>query len=336
MKAKTPPELRNFRTMPPQHAMEIKNPRRILAVGAPGSGVLSILKGDTHQSIRCNLQLTSPTELTGSAPELTTFEGSETTAGLSHEWRLETKYYTATIPIWLDEITDVAEWRTEFTKSEAREVITVLGSWIYCFKKPADTKDLGEIKDTMQAIHDVIERACGCAGDNVCLAVAMPQSTVPYLQKSGEEWEELCIEYGFEYVDFEAKGKNVFGEAVGIQRVREALEAGEWESGADLEFDGDEGFDGTFAAEEVEMNMELFGMKDALHGEEGEGELDDKDVEELEAMMRKMVAIKGAYTKPYMLVDTVRLTFAEMGEGMDEVERKRFAAKAVNNLMKGL
>jgi hypothetical protein len=30
------------------------------------------------------------------------------------------------------------------------------------------------------------------------------------------------------------------------------------------------------------------------------------------------------------------LTFVEMGEGMEEAERKRFAAKAVNDLMKDL
>lgn len=171
----------------------------------------------------------------------------------------------------------------------------MLGGWIYCFKKPVETKDIEVIRDTMQAISDVIERACGYTGETVCLAVAMPQSTIPYLEKPNDEWEELCMEHGFEYIDSEAKGKNEFGEAVGVQRIREALEAGEWESGAGLDLEEDvEGFEGSFAAEEAEMNMELLGMKDVLHGEEGEGELGDKDVEELEIMMRKMVAIKGA------------------------------------------
>jgi hypothetical protein len=34
--------------------MDIKNPRRILIVGAPGSGVLNVLKGDSY---RCALQI---------------------------------------------------------------------------------------------------------------------------------------------------------------------------------------------------------------------------------------------------------------------------------------
>ncbi|KAF2126454.1 hypothetical protein P153DRAFT_297908 [Dothidotthia symphoricarpi CBS 119687] len=281
--------------------MEIKNPRRILAVGPPDSGVLKVLK-----------------TLTGSAPEPT----AETVAGLTHEWRIETKYYTATVPIWIDEISNVTDWQAEFTKPEAREVVTALGAWMYCFKKPVEEKDVDTIKETMQAVAKVIERACGFGGDMVCLAVAMPQSTTPYLEKSGEEWEETCMEYGFEYVDFEAKGKNEFGEAMGVQRVKEALEACEWEGVDALDFgDEEEGFEGSFAAEEAEMNMELFGMKDALHGlDNGDGgdEAGEDDVEELEAMMRKMVAIK------------------EMGEGMEEAERKRFAAKAINDLMKDL
>ncbi|PZC91808.1 Adaptin-binding domain containing protein [Pyrenophora tritici-repentis] len=292
---------RNSTLFPPQlkmdNEMDIKNPRRLLAVGAPDSGVLSLLK-----------------ELTGSAPEPT----SGTTAGLTHEWRLETKYYSATIPIWVDELSNVVEWRTEFTKPEAREVVTALGAWIYCFKRPVEAGDLETIKQTMQAVSDVIERACGYDGDVVCLAIAMPQSTTPYLEKSSEEWEELAMDYGFEYIDSEKKGKNDFGEAMGVQRVREALEAAEWES---LDFPEDEeGFDASFEAEEAEMNMELFDMKGALGGYDGDESTEpgNKEVEDLEVMMRKMVAIK------------------EMGEGMSEAERKRFAAKAVNDLLKDL
>jgi len=223
-------------------------------------------------------------------------------AGLTHEWLLETKYYTTTLPIWIDEITDVSEWRTAFTAPEAREVITALGAWIYCFRKPVNETDLSTIKDTMQAVADAIERACGFSGDQVCLAVAMPQTTTPYLDMPNEDWEDICTDAGFEYVDFENTGKNEFGEKVGVHRVRESLEACEWESAEGIDFgedeDDEEAFGG-FAAEEAEMNMELFDMKGALHGfddeEAGEPSAEDeaKEVEDLEVMMRKMIAIKG-------------------------------------------
>ncbi|KAL1596651.1 hypothetical protein SLS60_009299 [Paraconiothyrium brasiliense] len=251
--------------------MEIINPRRILAVGAPDSGVLSLIK-----------------DLTGSAPELIT----DTTAGLSHEWNIETKYYTAKVPIWIDEIPKVSEWRTEFTKPEAKEVVTAIGAWIYCFKKPVTIKDVDTIKDTMQTIAKVIETACGYSDDHVRLAVAMPQSITPYLDKSAEDWDDLCMEHGFEFVDSEAKGKNQFGEEKGIKRVEDALKAQEWEGiEADDDFDFDEdAFGEGLDAEEREMGMELFGLKNAVHGID---ENEEAQVEELEGLMRKMVAIKG-------------------------------------------
>jgi hypothetical protein len=242
--------------------------------------------------------LTPPIDLTGSAPALVT----DTTAGLSHSWPLETKYYTATLPIWIDEIPSVPAWRAEFIKPEAREVVTALGAWIYCFRKPVTTQDVDAVKEALKAIADVIEKACGYGGDMVCLAVAMPQSTTPYLDLEKEEWEETCLEHGFEYVDSEAKRKNEFGEEMGVKRVEEALKANEWEGGDMDGFGLDEGDDefgefgdgGGLDAEEREMGQELFGMKNAIHGlDEDEGE--ETQVEELESMMRRMVAIKGTF-----------------------------------------
>jgi hypothetical protein len=175
----------------------------------------------------------------------------------------------------------------------------VLGAWVYCFRKPIQQNDLDTIKETLKAVKNVIERACGYAWDGSCLAVAMPQSQTPHLSKSFEEWEDLCREQGFEFVDAEARGRNEFGEPVGFQRVKEALEANDWagddvdafdELGIDDEGDEEE-FDTTFTAEEAEMNMELMGLKTALIG--GDGADEETQVEELERMMLKLQAIKG-------------------------------------------
>ncbi|KAF2276383.1 uncharacterized protein EI97DRAFT_377106 [Westerdykella ornata] len=274
--------------------MEIRNPRRILVLGAPDSGVLTLLK-----------------DLTGSAPELT----SDSTAGLSHSWEVTTRYYRALLPIWIDEIPHVEQWRTEFMKPEAKEVVSVLGAWIFCFRKPVKENEVVHVRESLKAIAEVIERACGYTGDAVCLAVAMPQGMTPHLERSTEEWEELCNEHGFEFVDSEAKGKNEFGEEMGIKRIEEALKAHEWDGDdAELEFEGEDEFGESFDAEEAEMGRELFGVKAAVNGMEDEDA--EAQVEELERMMQRMIAIK------------------DMGEGLPEAERRRFAAKAVGDLMK--
>lgn len=170
--------------------MDIPNPRRILAVGASDSGVVQLLK-----------------DLTGSAPK----QVDDSVAGLSHNLRLETSYYTADIPIWIDDISNTQDWRTEFMKPEAGEVVNVVGAWIYCFRKPIREEDTEGIKASIQAIQEVVEKACGYGWDGISMAVAMPQSITPHLEKSAEDWEDLCRDFGFEYVDAEAKGKNEFG-----------------------------------------------------------------------------------------------------------------------------
>ena len=191
----------------------------------------------------------------------------------------------------------------------------------------------------------MIEKACGYAGDMVCLAVAMPQSTTPYLDLEKEEWEETCLEFGFEYVDIEAKGKNEFGEEMGVKRVEEALKANEWEGGDGdgFGFDDDEDFGefgdgGGLDAEEREMGAELFGMKSAVHGlgEEGEEEVEETQVEELESLMRRMVAIKGMLFSTSISYLLLCSPTPETSEAMPEEARKRFAAKAVNDLIKDL
>ena len=105
---------------------------------------------------------------------------------------------------------------------------------------------------------------------------------------------------------------------MGIARLREALEAHEWEGGDgdalsdDLEFASEDGF----GAEAAQIEREMMGLKMAVHGDEESGESGDEGVEELENMMLKVQAIK------------------EMGADMPEAERRRFAAKAVRDVMK--
>ena len=133
-----------------------------------------------------------------------------------------------------------------------------------------------------------------------------------------------------------------------IERLREALEANEWESNElgeqinleDLEYDDegeDEGGIG-FGIEAAEMEMEMFGMKQAIYeGRKGEGNQDeegeDEGVEQLQAMILRMQAVRGKFSWCFC---RKQLTLQDMGADMPEAERKRFAARAVNEIMKKL
>jgi len=145
----------------------------------------------------------------------------------------------------------------------------------------------------------------------------------------GEDEEDvlsdLCQQSGFEYVDYEKKGRNDYGERQGVERVREALEANDWDnSGNDGDLDFDDGEDqgaadaderGVLGSVAGEFEQEMFGLRqaierggssgggsdglfDGLGGDEddggGEGNEEDerKQVEDMERVMMKMAMLR--------------------------------------------
>ncbi|KAG9239034.1 hypothetical protein BJ875DRAFT_449250 [Amylocarpus encephaloides] len=289
--------------------MDVSNPRRILAVSKPDSGLLDVVK-----------------ELTGS----TSTVAADSIAGTTHEYSISTSYYKAKVPIWLDEITSPSSWSKDFLTPEACEVLTVLGAFVVCFRKPVDALELEGVKDLLKNVQEVVKEGCGYSWDGVCLAVAMKQSTTPYLDMSHEDWEDTCQDFGFEFIDFEKSGRNEFHEPMGVERLREALEATDWVGNDDdfdvedalneLDLDGDDADSLGFGIDPKEMEEEMKGMKQAIYGGNGaEGDDDqDEEVEKLQAMMLKMQAVR------------------DMGVDLPESERKRLAAKTVGEIIKTL
>jgi hypothetical protein len=100
---------------------------------------------------------------------------------------------------------------------------------------------------------------------------------------------------------------------MGLERLKEALEANDWEAPTELgdalnpeDFDEEEETDsigfGLDAADRAEMEMEMLGMKQAIHGGGSNGKDEDEDedghdegIEELQAMMLKMQAVRGEW-----------------------------------------
>ncbi|KAK2755057.1 hypothetical protein FQN54_006585 [Arachnomyces sp. PD_36] len=314
---------------------------------------------------------------------------------------LQTKYYKADIPIWVDEVpythpsstttsstaptapstpsnpTHPSTWKTEFLTPEARVVRDAIGAIIVCLptrnrnRDPgtdvdAEAESLKEIVEAVGGVRDLIEEERGGVGDVPGLVVLVGKREEERVKRGGggEEgegeggegrkgegevgwWEESLLEvgvFGWEVVVWDPREKgeevrgrrNQFGELEGLERVKEVLEANEWASAdddEDVELDAarmgllsdiDEGDEG-FNLEVGELEREMLGLKMAIEkgGGDGDGESDgerdeEKQVEELEGLMLKMQAVK------------------DQGAEMPEAERRKFAIRAVRDILKDI
>lgn len=317
--------------------MDTHSAKRILLIGKREAGALNVIKGDEFAAYSVyDIMADSGPDLTGSAP--TPDEGG-CTAGLTHEWRAETAYYKAIVPIWVDEFSDARAWAAEFMAPEAREVVDAVGAWIYVYSKAAGGVINDEAQGAMESIQSIVHRHLEDGPEPIMLAVARPQTTGGSLETSSgdasqvqEQCEDICSQFGFEYIDYGAKGQNEYGEKVGFERLKEALETNEWPAvgddagGADslLVDEADESSWGGIDLEEAEWTSELFGVKAALQ-EEGDRTPDQDEsthpedqadqVDGLDKLLSKLMAVK------------------EQSAGLPEADRKRIAAQAVRDVM---
>jgi hypothetical protein len=301
---------------------------RLLLVGAPNTPISNLLE-----------------DLTGSAPAPNVL-GS--LAGTTHEWNVKTAYYNANVPVWIDEISNIEEWKLEFLKPEAKEVVQAVGAWVYCFRlsSPLMQRDGGDaeytaeyrVEKTMQAIQAVAEEHKGYGEMNVMLAVALPlegkDAQILVGKEKREEMDDLCMQYGFEFVEYAAKGMNEFGEKQGFERLKEALHTNEWSGTGDEDDDDELTFDSDnepsvsgFGHEEAEMTAELFGLKASLLGNDD----DEDDAETLATDLAHDRLAEQVDGLDYMM--SKLLAVREQSVDLPEAQRRKVAARAVNELM---
>ncbi|KAJ0307554.1 hypothetical protein COL516b_004175 [Colletotrichum fioriniae] len=202
--------------------MEVKNPRRVLAVSL----------ADSTQHL------------------------SRVIKGTTHILPIKTSYYSADVPIWLDLVDSPAEWSASFLSPEAKEVLTVLGGLAVVFALPSSSSSSSSsstsgpipadvtatalapasspppsVEDTRALITEVgrvvREGLGGWGWDGVGLGVGVGDGTA-------DEWEDLCAEWGLEFVQVRGgkkdDGRNEFG-----ARVLEALESNDWDAADDMD-----------------------------------------------------------------------------------------------------
>ncbi|KAJ5772936.1 Alpha/gamma-adaptin-binding protein p34 [Penicillium paradoxum] len=390
---------------PKPKVKNIPNPRRLLIL-TPTSHSISIIPPLLHALTGVPVidppqqQIPStPPQPTETTPT-TTFAGYTTHSPL----RLETKYYTTEVPVWVDEIplahkaeaTPTAEqWKTDFLSTDAEIVREAVGALVVCAHTPNDTgspptpesedpaerHDVRALRDLMRgigAVKDRIDEERGGVGDvpGVFVLVGGRKSAAGQQKAKGPDaelglgvdeddlgggemvpfsvgwWEDQFFDMGllgWEVVEWDPKeGKEVetrnqYGEREGMPRIKEVLETHDWSmtggsSGIDddAELDSEDdlqdqllGLGGSrgFGDEVSQLEREMFGLRMAIERGGGDGDEEDIghddgddeiDVESMEALMMRMQAIR------------------DMSSELPESERKRFAAKAVQDLMREL
>ncbi|KAG8667950.1 hypothetical protein FPOAC2_13155 [Fusarium poae] len=297
-------------------------------------------------------------DLTGTAPESP--DPTLGLAGSTHPLSLKTPYYSTTVPIWLDLIGSPSDWSESFLSEEAAEVLAVLGGVMVVFTAgPVSSSKDHPAKDLVEHVGKVLKKGLGgWEWDGVGLAIGIGGDG------HDEEWDEICAEAGLEFVSVGGKGdtgRNEFGEKTGVARVKEALEANDWSELeaplSDSEFGDFETSSAKGGAEEEDkkdLDPQKMGFgfdktdfeglrraiweasqedveepKDADTDTAGKGaseapaaggleDLDEEEIAKIEKMMRKLQAVR------------------EAGEGMGEEQRKRMAARAVEEVMRDL
>jgi hypothetical protein len=209
-------------------AKNIPNPRRLLIL-TPTSHSLSIIPPLLHSLTGVPVldppqQPTTPPQAEPSTeqPPTTTFAGYTTHSPL----RLETKYYTTEVPVWVDEIPlaiqqdanatpapTAEQWKTEFLSADAEIVREAVGALVVCAHNPGDAPspppsnedvdpverpDVRALRDLMRGVGAVKERVDeerGGVGDvpGVFVLVGGRKGAVSGQQKSQDSSAELGL-----------------------------------------------------------------------------------------------------------------------------------------------
>lgn len=244
--------------------------KKILIVGEPNSGKLTFLK-----------------HLTGSLPP--EISGTGQHGGVTHELKITNQYYSAEIGIWVDEFTNIEELTNSYCSAEADEVRASIGVLIVTFRKSQQEEDAvalvqeEKVGALLGAIKSVVDL---CPSETLALAVGCPGSSSAGRQDE-VAWEDVCAEEGFEYIDLEATGKNVFGERTGLERAKEAIEACDW---SEQTIDpSEEGLLASMMAEDAAINKHL--LEDDLDTQGADFE--EASVEQLESMIQRVMIARG-------------------------------------------
>ena len=169
--------------------------RKILIIGRPKSGKLSLVKA-----------------LTSSLPSGLVHETTPH-AGLTHTIELTTRYYSTEAGIWIDEIPEVTEsWLNEYLSEEAIPVLQSLAAVILTVN-PATSKP----DDELAILKKLNDRGEEIEWDGTCIIVGKQSSETA----SAADFSSRCEDEAIEYIDLNQSGQNEYGGPLSLPSPRD-------------------------------------------------------------------------------------------------------------------
>lgn len=161
-----------------------KSKKKILIIGRPKSGKLSLVKA-----------------LTSSLPGGLTHE-STPHAGLTHSITLTTRYFSTEAGIWIDEIPEDTEtWLNGYLSEEATAVLQSLAAVILTISTISST-----VTKDWEILKKLSERGEEVAWDGTCLVVGRQDQ-----YRALSDVPDLGDDHLLEYIDLNSSGENDFG-----------------------------------------------------------------------------------------------------------------------------
>ncbi|KAG5362050.1 hypothetical protein CJU90_4737 [Yarrowia sp. C11] len=188
---------------------------KILIVGPPGSGKLTMLK-----------------ELMGAVSPVT---GSH--SGIVEEYHIKNKYYEARVGVWVDEflldgdveqltpdrvegLASLQEWSHTFCSMEAKEVRDSIKAVVFTLRQGSDVAHLEPQLKLLEPLVGMLD-SDNWDGSLLCLQKG---HVSPEL---AAQLDAVCFDYGFEYINHLVSEQ---GETTGYDRLQEAIEVLGWET----------------------------------------------------------------------------------------------------------
>jgi hypothetical protein len=236
---------------------------------------------------------------------------------------IENKFYTADVSIWIDIINPdgMRKWADEFSSEEAAVVRASIGAYVVLLERGEGRSGWDKVERVLKEVDrvtSIVEAEAIEEGEPVEEEEPVGEGEPVGEEESVEEEKECdavllgvllgCAAgeddegfvLGFEIVDAAATGKNEFGEKVGVERVREALEANSWagKKGEDIDVEKLEKELGIGLGDDLEGGFEIGKdemdeMRKPIFGWDGGDE--EEGVEEMGAIMSKVLALRGEF-----------------------------------------